>query len=423
MRMGTGRRFSLSLATLLLLAEAGAGIARADLTLWNWLGIPQGVNKIRDATVNRNGNRPWAERKPPLKGIADPANLESNNPAIKKAAEIKQQEDLAKQKIKAIKYLARIGCGCYPGVKEALMAALDDCTEVVRYTAARQIGIAASQQCRVCNRSCCCDEDMMKKLAEIAYERDDCGCFIEPSERVRAAARQSLMVCCRSKGDRGGVPVGEVPSGETVPPPPAGETVPPAPADETVPPAPPSDAATLFEVPPGADQDTRLAQPEIEFGGTVVVFEHGQPARHVATRVARPTGPQPNAMMAPLVARSAEPRPDAVPAATAEQSAAAPGDTVVAPPRNNPPRITMLPAVAPVESDRNAIRARPATFPTVVPVEGMPGGMPREEPAWSEIDDAAGNTGPADARSNAGSSRARNASGNLFRAWNGAFSR
>ena len=88
-------------------------------TLWNFLGIPQGFNKIRDATTNRRGNFPGLERKPPMKALADPKNLESPVSAIKKAAEIKTEEDLAPQKIKAIKYLATVGCGCYGGVKEA----------------------------------------------------------------------------------------------------------------------------------------------------------------------------------------------------------------------------------------------------------------------------------------------------------------
>src|SRR5688572_25487533 len=82
-------------------------------TLWSFLGIPQGYRRMRDGLSNRNGNNPAAERQPPLKAIADPKNLKSEDPAIKKAAEIKQAEDLKKQKIKAIKYLASIGCGCY----------------------------------------------------------------------------------------------------------------------------------------------------------------------------------------------------------------------------------------------------------------------------------------------------------------------
>jgi hypothetical protein len=68
-----------------------------------------------------------------VKPLADPANLNSDNPAIKAAAEIKTEEDLAPQKIKAIRYLSTIACGCYPQVRPALLAALDDCTEEVRY--------------------------------------------------------------------------------------------------------------------------------------------------------------------------------------------------------------------------------------------------------------------------------------------------
>jgi hypothetical protein len=72
-------------------------------TLWSFLGIPQGYRYVRDNAFNRSGNRPGLERKPPLKAIADPSNLKSDNPAIKKAAEIKQAEDQKKQKIKAVK--------------------------------------------------------------------------------------------------------------------------------------------------------------------------------------------------------------------------------------------------------------------------------------------------------------------------------
>ena len=46
--------------------------------------------------------------------IADPANLQSDNPAIKAAAKAKAEQDLAPQKIKAIKYLATVGCAAFP---------------------------------------------------------------------------------------------------------------------------------------------------------------------------------------------------------------------------------------------------------------------------------------------------------------------
>jgi hypothetical protein len=185
-------------------AQAPVAVAPAPTTVWNFLGIPQGINKIKDATSNPFGNHPALERKPPLKRIGDPANLASKNPAIAAAAQIKQEEDLAAQKIKAIKYLATIGCGCYdkkidPPVKVALMAALDDCTERVRFEAAKAISEAAATKCSVCGQNCCCDEDMAKKLAEVAFERDEHGCCLEASERVRNAAREALMICCRSR--------------------------------------------------------------------------------------------------------------------------------------------------------------------------------------------------------------------------------
>jgi hypothetical protein len=212
------------------------------VTLFRFLGIPQGFQRIADARLNRNGNFPGLERKPPLKPIAHPDNLFSKNPAIKKAAEIKMEEDLAKQKIKAIKYLAKMGCDkCYGGVKEALMAALDDCTEQVRYEAAKGIAEAAAQHCDMCSRQCCCDEELTKKLAQIVYEMDDKCCPLEPSERVREMAREALTVCCPNVGPPGEVI--ETPEVPEVPP-----EVPPETPPETPPEVPP-------ELPPPPGQN------------------------------------------------------------------------------------------------------------------------------------------------------------------------
>ena len=115
----------------------------------------RGIHAIQDNFINRRGNHPGLERRPLIKSLGDPANLESNNDAIKRAAEIKQQEDQAPQKIKAIKYLAEIGCGCYPGVAEALTASLEDCTERVRYETARAIERAAGDACQNCGSTSC----------------------------------------------------------------------------------------------------------------------------------------------------------------------------------------------------------------------------------------------------------------------------
>lgn len=180
-------------------AAPGALPGAAPATLWRFMGIPQGIQKLQGATTNRRGNFPGREPTPPLKAIADPRNLEPGNGlAINKAAEIKQQEDLAPQKIKALKYLATIGCGCYPGVEEAFAKSLkfgDECTEEVRYEAAKAMKKAAENNCAVCGKSCCCTAAMMQLLNDIATGKDDDGCFLEPSARVREAACEALLAC------------------------------------------------------------------------------------------------------------------------------------------------------------------------------------------------------------------------------------
>jgi len=72
---------------------------------------------------------------PPVLAITDPANLSPDSPpSVQAAAEVKAEEDSAAQKVQALKYLATIGCGgCYPSVEDALLAALDDCNEEVRF--------------------------------------------------------------------------------------------------------------------------------------------------------------------------------------------------------------------------------------------------------------------------------------------------
>lgn len=181
-------------------AAIPSAAAPSTPTLWSFLGIPQGYKKVKGALTNRRGNTPRLEPKNALKALNDPANLESMNPAIKRAAEIKVQEDLKLQKMKAIKYLTSIGCGCYDldgSVTDALIATSQDCTEEVRLATMQAIHKAATGKCcNNCGQVCCCNEKMMKKLAEVAYERDGHGCYKEPSARVRQAAAAALKACC-----------------------------------------------------------------------------------------------------------------------------------------------------------------------------------------------------------------------------------
>ena len=141
---------------------------------------------------------PGLEATPPLLAITDPANMAADAPpAVQAAADIKAQEDQAAQKIKAIRYLATIGCaGCYPDVEDALISAMEDCTEAVRYEAVLAVRQTAGSGgcCCTCNSGACCSEKIQKKLKELAYEKEGC-CAGEPSARVRRQARIALAVC------------------------------------------------------------------------------------------------------------------------------------------------------------------------------------------------------------------------------------
>ena len=227
----------------------------ADGTLWRFLGIPQTAAWLRNSTVNRRGNTPGLERVPPPKKIADPENLESDSEAVRKAAEIKQAEDEKEQKIKALKYLATVGCGCYEGVAEAFMSALEDCTEEVRYEAAKAIQEAAGNTCCGCNQNGCCSEDLVKKLAERAYERDENGCYIEPSSRVREELEKALRKCCRGSAP---IEIVDPNTPEPIVPPPD-----PSPSD------PPSDDSVGEELPTNVTSVTRQ-------NSSLVRFKSGQ---------------------------------------------------------------------------------------------------------------------------------------------------
>jgi hypothetical protein len=109
---------------------------------------------------------------------------------------VKAEEDAAAQKAKAISYLASVGCaGCYPGIEEALLAALDDCTELVRFETAKALRSTAHMPCKNCCRSACCGPKIREKLTKLAYETDEQGCYLESSDRVRRMARLALANC------------------------------------------------------------------------------------------------------------------------------------------------------------------------------------------------------------------------------------
>jgi len=199
-----GREFcrgSLVLLMAILATGCAATPGPAPTTVWDTLGVTGGLTAL-GSSINKSGNVPGLEPKPPLKLIAAAENLKSAIPAIKKAAEVKQAEDAAPQKIKAVKYLAKMGCGCYDedgSISEALVAAMDDCTEEVRYQTVKALYKQAERvqggECPACNGSCC-NQDLVDKLWKLAYGTNDNGCQIEGSDRIRQMAIQTMEICC-----------------------------------------------------------------------------------------------------------------------------------------------------------------------------------------------------------------------------------
>lgn len=192
------QRLSLVLA---IMSTAGCVAPETPVpTVWQRLGVPQAGARLRDGIVNRRGNFPGLEKKPPVLALADPANLEADMPdMIKAAAEIKQDQDLKKQKIKAIKFLATVNCGCYnkdDKVETAMLAALEDCDPDVRSAAIEGLSDAAggAGRCRTGCAVTCCTKDILDKIEDIATGIED-GCYKEPNAEIRRAARELMRSC------------------------------------------------------------------------------------------------------------------------------------------------------------------------------------------------------------------------------------
>ena len=168
-------------------------------TLWQFLGLTGGVHLL-GGIIERIRNRlgsvfPGLESTPPMLAITDPKMAASSNPAEAAAAGAKADEDAAPQKIKAIRYLATLGCaGCYPGIEDALLESLDDCTEEVRWEAAKALRELSGKPCALCKTKSCCSPKVLKKLDEVANKMEK-GCYKEPSARVRREARLAMAGC------------------------------------------------------------------------------------------------------------------------------------------------------------------------------------------------------------------------------------
>jgi hypothetical protein len=213
------------------------------------------------------------------------ADQQSSNPAIQAAAKAKAAKHQICKKKKALQYLAGMGCSPeHPEVGAALLAAMSDPDEPVRYEAVKAV-LQTAGECqspeqkkatrkalgcseslcdakkkldkkfcdcleRLCGKAppkehkklkelvkrkdeaacdpkadCpqgngkgpCCSPEMRAKLQELAYGRDDKGCFLESSSRVRSVAEQALQACNACNGcncdpsNRGSAGVRELP--------------------------------------------------------------------------------------------------------------------------------------------------------------------------------------------------------------------
>lgn len=200
------------------------------------------------------------------------ADQQSSNPAIQAAAKAKAAKHKICKKKAAIQYLAGMGCSPeHPEVGAALLAAMSDPDEPVRYEAVKAVlstaaecqspeqkkaarkalGLSeslcdAKKKCEkkfcdcidvLCGKApppehkhkhkklkdlfksqedpacdpkadCpqgngngpCCSPDMRAKLMQLAYGRDDKGCFLESSSRVREVAELALKACNACNG-------------------------------------------------------------------------------------------------------------------------------------------------------------------------------------------------------------------------------
>lgn len=202
MKLMQSRKLSQLKWSILVVALGGCTVPTQPVaTFWQKLGIPQADAAFRAGVLNKSGDYPDLEKKPPVLPISDLQNLQSPNPLLKNAAEIKKDKDLKPQKIKALKYLASVGCVC-PGEKdkvvEALLAGLNDCDCEVRKAALEAV-CAAIKSCGPCGGDpcvdTCCTEAIQKKLEEMANKQDDKGCFVEPSAQLRSLAANVLAAC------------------------------------------------------------------------------------------------------------------------------------------------------------------------------------------------------------------------------------
>lgn len=225
-------RWSLAAGTIVLFSAAAEARAQSS-TIWSFLGVP--TNASAQA---------------------------SSNPAIAAAAQQKAAIHEIPKKKKALQFLAGMGCSPeHPEVAAAILAAMGDPAEPVRYEAVKAVlqtaaacqsrkeqrasrkALSLGDRChmfkqkidkaicgcidRLCGKAppkehkhklkdlipfgkkdcpeepenCdkgqgnCCTQEIRDKLQQLATARDERGCFLERSARVRELAAEALKAC------------------------------------------------------------------------------------------------------------------------------------------------------------------------------------------------------------------------------------
>lgn len=117
-----------------------------------------------------------------------------------------QDPEKIKVKVEAIRFLGKQDCLCYPEVMDALLASLDDCSELIRYEALRAIyGGCSAGQCHSCEipssqesggtTPCKCQLKVIRRVSRLLLDRNVNGNLKERSVRVRHLARLILERC------------------------------------------------------------------------------------------------------------------------------------------------------------------------------------------------------------------------------------
>lgn len=229
-------------------------VVAASVVLTAWLSVS-------DCVAQTSGGTLWDFLGIPTNAAAQA----SSNPAIAAAAKAKAAKHEICKKKKALQYLAGMGCSAeHPEVAAALLAAMGDPEEPVRYEAVKAVlqtaeacqsneqkrasrkALSHSERChdlkkkidkavcdcidRLCGKAppkehkhklktllgrdecpqepadcgkgqgSCCTPEIREKLQQLAYGRDEHGCFLERSSRVRELAAAALQACAACGG-------------------------------------------------------------------------------------------------------------------------------------------------------------------------------------------------------------------------------